>query len=162
MAASPFEIPVEDQFGSQVGWSRFSKVPRVLVIAGKDAAEGAKDWGLFVQQTFNENFQPSSDHLQNLSPKEKVKVIGVVALPDVPSMFKGLFRRGFRKEVPNMGMALDFGSQISKHFNYENSQPDPMVVILAPGSNEVSESILGSVNRDDLKTKLAARLRSYL
>ena len=127
-------VPLSDQFGHDVQWSLFESMPRVLVFAGKEAAPAAKDWGLFLQKTFNPTFHPTPQHLQTVVPEEKIKVIAVATLPEVPSIFRGLFRSGFRSDAKDMGLVLDFSRALSKQFSYEGSETEPLLVILPKGS----------------------------
>jgi hypothetical protein len=121
---------IGDQFGHNIDWSRFGKVPQVVIFAGRDAATSAKDWGVYLQKRFNEGFVPAQDHLQSLSPGEKIKIIAIATLPEVPHIFRGLFRNGFRKESKEMGVGLDFGATLSKLFAYQANNPMPKIAVL--------------------------------
>lgn len=143
MASAEFEaVPLSDQFGNELQWRLFESMPRVLVFAGKEAAAAAKDWGILLQKTFNPLFHPTPQHLQRRAPDENIKVVAVATLPEVPSIFRGLFRSGFRRDAKDMGVALDFSRALSKQFSYEGSEELPLLVILPKGSRVKHSQIL--------------------
>lgn len=109
--------PAEDQFGEEVVWSAFSAKPFVLVIADRDASDNARIIGAALHTSFNGNYTAPETHLRSTIPSEQVKIIPVAALPDVPGVFKWLFRRGFRKEAAT-GVILDWDSRLSKACGY--------------------------------------------
>lgn len=155
-------VPLSDQFGNDLQWRLFEPVPRVLIFAGKEAGAAAKEWGLFLQKTFNPLFHPSPQHLQTLVPEEKIKVIAVATLPEVPSVFRSLFRSGFRRDAKNMGVALDFSRALSKQFFYEGSEDAPLLAVL-PGGNAAKHayiSIYRGLSSDaTLRKKVTASIR---
>jgi hypothetical protein len=158
-------VPLSDQFGNDLQWKLFDSVPRVLIFAGKEAGTAAKDWGLFLQKTFNPRFCPSPQHLQTLVPEEKIKVIAVATLPEVPSVFRGLFRSGFRRDAKNMGVALDFSRALSKQFSYDGSEEAPLLVILprAKASRNSQVSIFHGLSSDaSLQKDVTARISRFL
>ena len=158
-------VPLSDQFGNDVDWKLFESRPRVLLFAGKDAAAAAKDWGIFLQKTFNSDFHPSPQHVQTLAPEEKIKVIAIATLPEVPSIFRGLFRSGFRRDAKDMGLALDFSRALSRQFSYDGTEPLPLVAILPKGSSVTGSQILAlrGVSADGaLRKKVTDRISKFL
>ena len=158
-------VPLSDQFGTDVQWKLFESVPRVLLFGGKDAAAAAKDWGVVLQKTFNPGFHPVPQHLQILAPEEKIKVIAVATLPEVPSVFRGLFRSGFRRDAKDMGVVLDFSRALSKQFFYDGSEQEPLLVILPKGSTVKSSQILalrGLASDPTLQRKVTKRIKGFL
>lgn len=128
------EDPAEDQFGEEVKWSAFTHKPFVLVIADKEASENAKEIGIALHKSFNGIYTAPEEHLRNSPPSEKVKIIPVAALPDVPGIFKFLFRNGFQDESP-VGVILDWDSKLSKSVGYEEGKV--LVAIKTPKNPEV-------------------------
>jgi hypothetical protein len=160
-AAILMSFPSEDQFGQAVRWDLFEKLPKVLVFAGQDASKEATAWGTHFQSQFNPNYKPRPDHLQVVDPAESVKVVAVASLPDVPSLFRGLFRSGFKKESANWGMVLDFSSRISKHFGYSSDSKKPMLAILPPGAKEAI-TVEGSVHEASLRDQVDRQIKQIL
>lgn len=126
--------PAEDQFGEEVEWSAFTHKPFVLVIADKEASDNAKEIGIALHKSFNGSYTAPEAHLRNSPANEKVKIIPVAALPDVPGIFKFLFRNGFKDEAP-IGVILDWDSKLSKSVGYEEGQV--LVAIKTPKNPEV-------------------------
>jgi len=158
-------VPLSDQFGNDVDWKLFESRPRVLLFAGKDAAAAAKDWGIFLQKTFNSDFHPSPQHVQTLAPEEKIKVIAIATLPEVPSIFRGLFRSGFRRDAKDMGLALDFSRALSRQFSYDGTEPLPLVAILPKGSSVTGSQILalyGLSSDSNLRKKVTEKISKFL
>ena len=139
---------ISDQFDSRVDWVRFSKVPKVIVMAGQDAAPDAKLWGVFFQQRFNSSYMPTPGHLQNLAESEKIKVVAVATLPEVPRIFRGLFRSGFRRESREMGVGLDFSEQLSQGFGYRAQEKTPAIAVLPAGDGQVDAQIFRGASSD--------------
>jgi hypothetical protein len=160
-AAVLMQFPVEDQFGKSVKWELFEKTPQVLVFAGQDASAEARAWGTHFQSRFNPSYTPRADHLQRLDSTESIKVVAVASLPEVPGIFKGLFRSGFRKEASNLGMVLDFASRISGYFGYRSDSKKPMVAILGPGSKEAI-TVEGLVTEAPLREEVDRQIRQIL
>lgn len=158
-------VPLSDQFGNELQWKLFEPVPRVLVFGGKEAGAAAKDWGLFLQKTFNPLSRPTPQHLQTLVPEEKIKVIAVVTLPEVPSIFRSLFRSGFRRDAKEMGLALDFSRALSKQFSYDGSEEFPLLAILPKGRalKHSRIAILRGLSSDaTLRRKATDRISKFL
>ncbi len=129
--------PAEDQFGEQVHWKAFSQKPFVLVIADKEAADLAKSVGIGLHTHYNGDYTAPEAHLTSSPPTERLKVIPVAALPDVPHIFRWLFRNGFRSGAKT-GVILDWESAIAKSCGYvEGSvrlavkQPDSGELLIA-------------------------------
>lgn len=160
-AVAFMQLPVADQWDKPVQWDLFSKVPKVLVFGGRDAALPSREWGAYVQKNFNGGFMPSPSHLQELKPEEKIKVVAVATLPDVPGMFKYLFRAGFRKEAKEMGLVLDFSGRLSGEFGYKERDKDPKVVLLS-ASNEIKEQFVGPPGDVNLQSKLSEAIKLEL
>lgn len=158
-------VPLSDQFGNGVQWQLFEPVPWVLLLAGKEAATAAKDWGIFLQKTFNPTFQPTPQHLQTLVPEEHIKVIAVATLPEVPLLFRGLFRSGFRSDAKDMGLALDFSRALSKQFSYDGSETLPLLVILrkgAPAKGPQIATFQGLISDVKLQKKVVEKIKKLL
>ncbi len=113
--------PAEDQFGQRVQWEHFSSKPFVLVIADHAASESAVAIGAALHMKYNGYVRSSKEHLQTTNENEKLKVVPVAALPDVPGIFKGLFRIGFRKQS-DTGVILDWSSRISEACGYKEGK----------------------------------------
>ncbi len=158
-------VPLSDQFGNGVEWQLFESVPRVLLFAGKEAGAAAKDWGIFLQKTFNPTFRPTPQHLQTLVPEEHIKVIAVATLPEVPLLFRGLFRSGFRSDAKDMGLALDFSRALSKQFSYDGSETLPLLVMLRKGGPAKGSQIVtfqGLISDVKLQKQVATQVRKLL
>ncbi len=157
---SVFNLKVNDQWNKVVEWDKFSTVPKVLVFGGKEAALESRAWGAHFQILFNKGYEPTPEHLQTLSPNEKVKVIAVATLPEVPGMFKGLFRSGFRKEAKNMGIVLDFAPGLSQSVGYVEDGKIPLVVMFKKDGSEFSR--VKALISDEEKKKEAESLLTTL
>ena len=118
-----------------------------------------------MQKTFNPTVQPAPQSLQTLVPEEQVKVMAIATLPDVPSLFRGLFRAGFQRDAKDMGVALDFSRALSRQFSYDGSEELPLLVIL-PKGNRVKGSqitaVQGLVSDAKLQKKVADKVRKFL
>jgi hypothetical protein len=159
------KLDLTDQWSRPVAWAAFEKVPTVLVLGGEKAANAAKDWGIFLQKEFNPSYKVVPTHLTARAPEENVKVIAVATLPEVPSMFKGLFRGGFRREVPEMGMVMDFSRALSSRFEYSDKSPEPKLVVRGPvveGQAAKSFELSGFVNDEATKTKFKTEISNLL
>ncbi len=126
--------PAEDQFGEEVQWQTFSQKPFVMVIADKEAADNAKLIGTALHKTFNGSYTAPEDHLHSSPAQENIKIIPVAALPDVPGIFKWLFRRGFKKES-KVGVILDWDSRIAKMCGYKEGKI--IVAIKSPSAKDL-------------------------
>lgn len=151
----------EDQFSKEWQWDAYQSVPKVLVFAGKEASELATAWGGWLQNTFNPGFEPTKDHLRSLSPKEKVKVIAVATLPDVPRIFRTLFRGGFQKQSASMGVVLDWSSELSRHFGYNAEEKLPKLVLMDQ-KNMVVDQLSAAVAEEAARRHVELTLRSTL
>ncbi len=129
------EDPAEDQFGEEVEWSSFSHKPFVLVIADKEASDNAKEIGIALHKAYNGTYTAPEEHLRDSPENEKVKIIPVAALPDVPGIFKFLFRNGFKDEA-RTGVILDWDSMLSKTVGYVDAQV--VVAIKTPKNPEIT------------------------
>ena len=156
------QFQLSDQFGHKIDWQKFRDVPKAIVMAGEKASDPAKVWGAWMQTRFNEAFSPVRDHLQTLDAREKIKIIAVASLPDVPFVFKGLFRAGFRMGSPDYGVALDFSSELSRVLGYNAAEAQPGIAIIppdgsasppivlkteAPGNTETQSKIIEFIKR---------------
>lgn len=126
--------PAEDQFGEEVEWSAFAHKPFILVIADKESSDNAKEIGIALHKTFNGVYAAPEEHLRDSPENEKVKIIPVAALPDVPGIFKFLFRNGFKDEARTC-VILDWDSKLAKSVGYEEGQV--IVAIKTPKNPEV-------------------------
>jgi hypothetical protein len=154
---------LEDQYSKSPNWNAFSSVPAVMVLAGEKASEDATRWGLWLQKNINGDFVPTKQHLQILDSREKAKVIAVATLPEVPGIFKGLFRRGFRSKA-EMGVILDFGAALSSQLHYKEDSPDPAIAILPKGALNIEEAkiFVGPSHNQDLQKNILETLKRCL
>lgn len=111
------EDPAEDQWSKEVSWQSFNSKPFVLVIGDRDAADRATMIGKALHSAYNKQHIAPERHLHTTTPDEKIKVIAVAALPDVPGIFKGLFRGGFKDEGKT-GVILDWDRRLSSACGY--------------------------------------------
>ncbi len=135
------ETPAEDQFGEEVRWSAFDSKPFVLVIADRESAEKGKGIGAALHSIFNGDYIAPEEHLHESPPTENIKIIPVAALPDVPGIFKWLFRRGFKKESP-VGVILDWDSRLAKVCGYVPGSV--AIVVKLPDRSELQNWIVRS------------------
>jgi hypothetical protein len=154
-------LEVSDQWNNPVKWDVFSKVPKALVFGGKAAALESRKWGAHFQITFNGGYEPTPAHLQELSLNEKIKVIAVATLPEVPGMFKGLFRSGFRGEAKTMGIALDFAPGISQQVGYVENGDIPLVVLFKKTGEEFAR-FSGLIADDSKKSEIDKSIQALL
>ena len=126
--------PAEDQFDHEVQWKNFSGKPFVLVIADRAASELAVQIGTELHIAYNGVSQPAEEHLLATSPSERLKTIPVAALPDIPGIFKWLFRRGFRSEAKT-GVILDWDNKIARLCGY--SAGKVRVALKLPNSEDL-------------------------
>lgn len=150
-----------DQWKNPVNWNVCTQQSCVLIFAGKDAAEEGREWGKKLNEKFNPGFQPTKDHLQTTTSSEVIKLVAVISLPDVPTIFKSFFYGGFRKHSPTMGVALDFGETLSKAFNYDRNDKIPAITVLGKNDSQTfrglssdgkSWSLVTSAISKELKT----------
>jgi hypothetical protein len=160
-AISLMQFPLADQWDRPVQWDKFNEVPKVLILSGRNSGTHGRDWGAYITEKFNPGFVPQATHLQEVSLLEKVKVIAVAALPDVPGMFKYLFRSGFRKESNSMGLALDFSSTLSKQFSFEEKQENPKIVLISPKGEKLGE-FEGKVSDEKLVAEVNSAVSKLL
>ncbi|NCN27343.1 hypothetical protein GW915_07185 [bacterium] len=150
---SLMDFSLMDQFRKEVNWKAFEGVPKVIVAAEKESSEEASQWGHKLQAKFNAKSHPQKDHVHTLQPGEKVKIIAVASLPDVPNFFKGIFFKRFQKKHSHMGMLLDFDHRLSKGLGFKNLDKVPGIAILPPSSSKPVEPLLfyGLSSDADLK-----------
>jgi hypothetical protein len=104
----------------------------VLVIGDREAADRATAIGSALHAAHNTRHIEPERHLQITTPDEKLKVIAVAALPDVPGIFKGLFRSGFKDEGKT-GVILDWDRQLARSCGYREGTV--MLVYKSPDSD---------------------------
>lgn len=145
------EDPAEDQYGKAVTWNSFASKPFVLVIGDREAADRAREIGAALHTAHNPRHIKPEMHLHTTTADEKIKVIAVAALPDVPGIFKGLFRSGFKDEGMT-GVILDWDRLLSRACGYRDGTV--LLVFKSPASDtlkilEVSskEAALGFVSK---------------
>ena len=126
------EDPAEDQFGEAVSWSKFASKPFVLVIGDREAADRATTIGTALHAAHNTGHIKPELHLHSTTAEEKLKVIAVAALPDVPGIFKGLFRSGFKDEGKT-GVILDWDRLLARSCGYRDGTV--LLVYKSPGSD---------------------------
>ena len=135
--------PAEDQFGEEVTWSKFDSKPFVLVIGDREAADRATAIGTALHTAYNIGHIKPERHLHSTTPDEKIKVIAVAALPDVPGLFKGLFRSGFKDEGKT-GVILDWDRLLSRACGYRDGTV--LLVFKSPKSAHLQTSEVISVD----------------
>ena len=162
-AALLSQFSVSDQFDHPIDWNALNAVPRVIVVAGKKAAPEAKAWGIFLQEHFNAKFVPGPRHLQSLDARERVKVVAVATLPEVPGVLRAFFRAGFRKESPHMGVGLDFASRLSRALGYHAENPKPCLALFPANSLQIpAELFCGFKDDATLRSQVESAVSKLL
>jgi hypothetical protein len=123
-----------------------------MVMGDEDAAELSKKIGARLQMEFNGGHAPAG-HLRMDVAGEKLKVIPVAVLPDVPGIFQWLFRRGFKKESERLSIILDWDGQLAKSCGYSSG------VVIALKLPNVDRIETYSVTSEDDAIK---RIRGHL
>ena len=59
--------------------------------------------------------------------QQRVEIAGIAALPGIPPMFQGLFRREFKKRLA-FPVMLDWTGDVSRSIGYENNRAQLLVV----------------------------------
>jgi hypothetical protein len=126
-------FPLNDQWKNPVDWKKFEPVPKVLIFGGKTATNEVKSWTKLLNQKLNPGYIQVANELQNLTPLEKVKVVPIIALPEVPKLFTKVFFSGFQKEYFKWGVAMDFDAKLSKKFGYDPTDPLALIAISSRG-----------------------------
>jgi hypothetical protein len=157
------QLNLEDQYAKKVEWELFNKLPVVLVLAGEKAASHAHEWGAWLQEHFNGTYVPSRDHLSTADSRERVKVIPVATLPSIPSIFRRLFRNGFRKKT-EMAMILDYGSVLSSQFSYQDKDSLPLIAVFAKDAKNTEEAQVfkGLLSDQELKNRLKEKINAQV
>ena len=59
--------------------------------------------------------------------EQRIEVAGIAALPGIPPMFQGLFRREFKKRL-TFPVMLDWNGEVARSVGYENNRAQLLVV----------------------------------
>jgi hypothetical protein len=59
--------------------------------------------------------------------EQRIEVAGIAALPGIPPMFQGLFRREFKKRL-TFSVMLDWTGDVARSIGYENNRAQLLVV----------------------------------
>jgi hypothetical protein len=81
--------------------------------------------------------------------EQRIEVAGIAALPGIPPMFQGLFRREFKKRL-TFPVMLDWTGEVARSVGYENNRAQLLVVgrsgrIALTKSGPASEQALAEV-----------------
>lgn len=148
-----------DQWKKPVDWKNFEKVPVVAVLGGKNAAKESKTWCDLLNKEFNPNYKPSPGNLQSISAEEKIKLVRVISLPEVPKLLRRMFFTGFKKESSQSGVALDFENTMGKAYEYDEKSPAPLVII---SSKKTVVGIFGKSSDVETKSKVLEGIKKAL
>ncbi len=114
-ATSPRAAPIEFTLTDQDGQTRVVDYPRekvsVFVVADQKGAAEIAGW-----------IQPLYARYQN-----RIEISGIAALPGIPPMFHGLFRREFKKRLTYPVM-LDWNGEVARSFGYEKARAELFVI----------------------------------
>ena len=84
--------------------------------------------------------------------EQRIEVAGIAALPGIPPMFQGLFRREFKKRL-TFPVMLDWTGDVARSVGYENNRAQLLVVgrsgrIALTKSGPANEQALAAVIRE--------------
>ena len=134
VAASKPSTPIEFTLSDQDGIKRVVDYPRekisVLVVADQKGSSEIAGWIAPLYARY----------------EKQVDITGIAALPGIPPMFHGLFRREFKKRLTYPVM-LDWKGDVSRSFGYEKERAQ-LFVISRDGRVVLSES--GAANEQGL------------
>ena len=109
--AAPIEFTLTDQDGE----TRVVDYPRekvtVFVVADQKGSAEIAGWIAPLYERY----------------KNAVEISGIAALPGIPPMFHGLFRREFKKRLTYPVM-LDWSGDVARQFGYEQERAQLLVI----------------------------------
>ena len=114
-ASPPRTAPVEFTLTDQDGQTRVVDYPHakvtVFVVADQKGAAEIAGW-----------IAPLYARYEN-----RIEISGIAALPGIPPMFQGLFRREFKKRLTYPVM-LDWSGDVARSFGYEKQRAELFVI----------------------------------
>ena len=114
-AAAQRTTPIEFTLTDQDGRTRVVNYPRakvsVFVVADQKGSAEIAGW-----------IAPLYARYEN-----RIEISGIAALPGIPPMFQGLFRREFKKRLTYPVM-LDWSGEVARSFGYEKERAELFVI----------------------------------
>ena len=114
-ASSQRAAPIEFTLTDQDGATRVVDYPRgkvsVFVVADQKGASEIAGWIAPLYQRY----------------EDRIEISGIAALPGIPPMFHGLFRREFKKRLTYPVM-LDWSGDVARRFGYEKQRAQLLVI----------------------------------
>ena len=133
-AASKLTAPIEFTLTDQDGEQRRVEYPRdkvsIFVVADQKGSDEIAGWIAPIYARY----------------EDQVEIAGIAALPGIPPMFHGLFRREFKKRLAYPVM-LDWNGEVARSFGYQKETAQ-LFVIAKNGRVAFSES--GAANEQAL------------
>ena len=116
LAATPQRTaPIEFTLSDQDGRTRVIEYPRatvsVFVVADQKGSAEIAGWIAPIYARYG----------------TRVEIAGIAALPGIPSLFHGLFRREFKKRLTYPVM-LDWTGDVARSFGYEKDRAELFVI----------------------------------
>lgn len=145
-ALPPSAAPIEFTLTDQDGQTRVVDYPRdrvsVFVVADQKGSGEIGGWIAPLYQRY----------------EDRIEISGIAALPGIPAMFHGLFRREFKKRLAYPVM-LDWSGDVARSFGYQKERAQLFVI---SREGRVAFSQTGAANERALAEAFAAidRLRS--
>ena len=139
-ATSPRATPIEFTLSDQDGQARVIDYPRdkvsVFVVADQKGSSELTGWIAPLYQRYG----------------DRIEISGLAALPGIPPMFHGLFRREFKKRLTYPVM-LDWSGDVARRFGYEQGHAQLLVIgkdgrVALRQSGAASERALAEVFRE--------------
>jgi hypothetical protein len=87
--------------------------------------------------------------------EQRIEVAGIAALPGIPPMFQGLFRREFKKRL-TFPVMLDWTGDVARSVGYENNRAQLLVVGRSgrialmksgPANEQALADVMGEIDR---------------
>ena len=114
-ATSQRTAPIEFTLTDQDGQTRAVSYPRdkvsVFVVADQKGSSEIAGWIAPLYARYN----------------DRIEISGIAALPGIPPMFHGLFRREFKKRL-SYPVMLDWSGDVARRFGYENERAQLLVI----------------------------------
>ena len=115
VAATALAAPVEFTLTDQDGQTRVVDYPRakvtVFVVADQKGSAEIAGWIAPLYKRY----------------EDRIEISGIAALPGIPPMFQGLFRREFKKRLTYPVM-LDWSGDVARSFGYEKERAELYVI----------------------------------
>ena len=113
--AAPTAAPIEFTLSDQDGNERMVDYPRnkitVFVVADQKGSNEIAGWIAPLYARFG----------------DRIEISGIAALPGIPPLFHGLFRREFKKRLTYPVM-LDWSGDVARRFAYEKDRAQLLVI----------------------------------